>query len=124
MAELTGTFVVGEPCIGVTDLSCVEVCPVHCIYQVGQSETDPDAPLMVVIDPVECISCGACEPECPVEAIAIDEMVPLSWHPFIDANALITGRGSNDGPAVERRHDYPDVVEAIQNARTVAHAEE
>ena len=24
---------------------------------------------MLVIDPEECIDCGACEPECPVEAI-------------------------------------------------------
>ena len=27
---------------------------------------------MLVIDPEECIDCGVCEPECPVEAIQPD----------------------------------------------------
>lgn len=27
---------------------------------------------MLVIDPVECIDCGVCEPECPADAIRAD----------------------------------------------------
>ena len=53
-------YVIAEPCIGVKDRACVEVCPVDCIY-----EDD----LMLYIHPDECIDCGACEPECPVTAI-------------------------------------------------------
>ena len=29
------TYVITEPCIGTKDQSCVEVCPVDCIYDAG-----------------------------------------------------------------------------------------
>jgi len=54
-------YIIAEPCIGVKDASCVEVCPVDCIHA-----TDDDT--MYYIDPDECIDCGVCVPECPVEA--------------------------------------------------------
>src|SRR5690349_16639234 len=41
----------------------VEVCPVDCFYE-GEN--------MLVIHPDECIDCGVCEPECPVDAIKPD----------------------------------------------------
>jgi ferredoxin len=41
-------------------MTCVEVCPVDCFYE-GEN--------MLVINPDECIDCGVCEPECPVDAI-------------------------------------------------------
>ena len=44
-------------------MDCVEVCPVDCFYE-GEN--------MLVIHPDECIDCGVCEPECPVEAIKPD----------------------------------------------------
>ncbi|MBI2299836.1 MAG: 4Fe-4S binding protein, partial [Armatimonadetes bacterium] len=55
-------YVICEPCVDVMDRACVKVCPVDCIYEA------PDL-RMLVISPDECIDCGACEPECPVEAI-------------------------------------------------------
>ena len=57
------TFVVAENCIKCKTMDCVEVCPVNCFYE-GES--------MLVIHPDECIDCGVCEPECPVEAIKPD----------------------------------------------------
>ena len=56
-------YIIAEPCINVKDKACVEVCPVDCIYE---GET------MLYIHPDECIDCGVCEPECPVEAIKPD----------------------------------------------------
>jgi ferredoxin len=44
-------------------MDCIEVCPVDCFYE-GEN--------MLVIHPDECIDCGVCEPECPVEAIKAD----------------------------------------------------
>ena len=41
---------------------------------------------MLYIDPEECIDCGACEPECPVEAIFEEEEVPSEWYDFIKKN--------------------------------------
>jgi NAD-dependent dihydropyrimidine dehydrogenase PreA subunit len=72
------TYVIAEPCIDVKDRSCVDVCPVDCIHEVGR---------MLVIDPDECIDCGACEPECPVEAIFPEDALPAKWAEFTPINA-------------------------------------
>jgi ferredoxin len=45
---------------------------------------------MLYIDPEECIDCGACIPECPVEAIFTQEEVPekkSEWVKYIQINA-------------------------------------
>ncbi len=57
------TFVVTDVCIKCKYTDCVEVCPVDCFYE-GEN--------MLVIHPDECIDCGVCEPECPIEAILPD----------------------------------------------------
>ena len=75
------TYVIAEPCIGVKDASCVDVCPVDCIHY----EEGVDRKLF--IDPNECIDCGACEPECPVTAIFAEDAVPEQWTNFIQINA-------------------------------------
>src|ERR1700752_3121202 len=61
--ELEMTYVVNESCIKCKYMDCVEVCPVDCFYE-GDN--------MLVIHPDECIDCGVCEPECPVDAIKPD----------------------------------------------------
>jgi len=45
---------------------------------------------MLYIDPESCVDCGACEPECPVEAIFYDEDVPEKWQPYIELNAELS----------------------------------
>ena len=40
-----------------------------------------------MIDPEECIDCGACEPECPVEAIFPEDALPEKWEPFVKINS-------------------------------------
>jgi ferredoxin len=57
------TFVVTDICINCKYTDCVEVCPVDCFYE-GEN--------MLVIHPDECIDCGVCEPECPIDAILPD----------------------------------------------------
>ena len=50
-------------------MDCVDVCPVDCFYE-GEN--------MLVINPDECIDCGVCEPECPIDAIVPDsQATPL-----------------------------------------------
>ncbi len=56
-------FAVTESCIKCKFQDCLQSCPVTCFYE---GET------MLVINPEECIDCGACEPECPAEAIIRD----------------------------------------------------
>ena len=43
-----------------------------------------------MIDPEECIDCGACEPECPVEAIFPEDALPEKWEPFVKINYAFT----------------------------------
>jgi ferredoxin len=64
------TFVVTDACIKCKYTDCVEVCPVDCFYE-GEN--------MLVIHPDECIDCGVCEPECPVEAIVPESDGVLEW---------------------------------------------
>ena len=61
--EWTMTYIVNENCIKCKYTDCVEVCPVDCFYE-GEN--------MLIIHPDECIDCGVCEPECPVDAIKPD----------------------------------------------------
>ena len=74
-------YVVGATCIGTTDRSCVEVCPVDCISADGGDQ-------MLFIDPSACIDCGACVEPCPVEAIKPEGEVPPEWREFIRINRL------------------------------------
>lgn len=82
------TYVIGSPCNSVCDTSCVEVCPVDCIYapipldqieeiqiETGTRSGEKTSQLQGIqlyIHPDECIDCAACEPECPVDAIRAD----------------------------------------------------
>ena len=71
-------YVITEACIGVKDRACVDVCPVDCIYE-GEDQH--------YIHPDECIDCGACEPECPVNAIFPEDQVPAEWATYTQIDA-------------------------------------
>lgn len=73
-------FIICEPCIGVKDKSCVEVCPVDCIHEL------PDKDDQLYIDPETCVDCMACQPVCPVQAIFHEEEVPDQWKDYIQKN--------------------------------------
>jgi ferredoxin len=71
-------FVVTQPCHGCKYTDCVAVCPMECFHE-GEK--------MLYIDPVDCIDCEACVPECPVEAIYHEDAVPEPWREYIALNA-------------------------------------
>ena len=78
------TYIIGDACIDVKDISCQSVCPVDCIHETER---------MLVIDPEECIDCGACEPECPVEAILPEDAIPDDWQPVVTINYAFPDKG-------------------------------
>jgi len=87
------TYIICEPCFNVCDTACVEVCPVDCILpDEGWEKGGDPAGHMLYIDPEECIDCGACEPECPVEAIFEEDAVPEEWNKYIKMNYDHFGR--------------------------------
>jgi len=87
------TYVVIESCIKCKLQDCVEVCPVDCFYE-GEN--------MLVIHPDECIDCGVCEPECPVEAIVPDTEPDLEK--FLELNAEYAEKWPN----ITRKGEVPE----------------
>ena len=67
------THIITRLCL--RDSACVDVCPVECIIG-GQPE---DEWPWFYIDPDTCIDCGACVPECPYEAIFVEDEVPTEY---------------------------------------------
>jgi ferredoxin len=82
------TWVITRLCRDCVDQSCVEVCPVDCIYAYTGSDGET-FPIQLYIDPEECIDCGVCEPECPWEAIFENEQVPDVFQEDTELNARI-----------------------------------
>jgi len=80
------TYVIAEPCVGTKDTACVEVCPVDCIHPTKDA-ADFEQHDMLYINPDECIDCGACEPECPVDAIFDENEIPEKWEKYTKINA-------------------------------------
>ena len=72
------TYVVTKACVGCKDTACITVCPMECFHE---------GPEMLYIDPDHCIDCGACEPECPVDAIFYEDDVPAESVDDIRLNA-------------------------------------
>lgn len=87
-------FVVTEPCVDCKFTDCVVVCPCECFYADDRQ---------LYIDPVECIDCGACEPECPVDALYLDADVPPKWAHFVQLNADRVAALKPHGHVTERR---------------------
>jgi NAD-dependent dihydropyrimidine dehydrogenase PreA subunit len=94
------TYIIGEPCIDIKDRSCVDVCPVDCIHEFER---------MLVIDPEECIDCGACEPECPVQAIFPEDALPDKWQPFVTINYAYDQGAEAINTAVQQYAEEHDV---------------
>jgi len=91
-------YIITEPCVGVCDTACVDVCPVDCIHPTreewGEKGYDEDKldGKQLFVDPEECIDCGACEPVCPVQAIYAEDEVPEGMTDFIKKNYDHYGR--------------------------------
>ena len=71
------THVVTAACVNHKYQDCVAVCPVEAFRELST---------YLVIDPDECIDCGACISECPVEAIFADTDVPADQEEWIERN--------------------------------------
>jgi NAD-dependent dihydropyrimidine dehydrogenase PreA subunit len=61
------TYVISSACVDVMHKSCVQVCPVDCIYEGARA---------LYINPDECVDCGACKLECEVGAIYYETDLP------------------------------------------------
>jgi ferredoxin len=99
------THVVAEPCVKCKYTDCVDVCPVDCFHE-GVN--------FLVINPDECIDCGACVPECPTEAIFAEDELPEQWSEYLEINTRL----AETWPVIDAKKDalddadeWKDVVE-------------
>jgi ferredoxin len=102
-------YVVTEPCVKCKYTDCVEVCPVNCFYE-GKN--------FLVINPDECIDCGACEPVCPTKAIFPESDMPAKYNEYKALNAEYAGKWPN---IAEKRDPLPEAEEfkAKENKRSL-----
>ena len=101
------TYIVNDKCIKCKYQDCIVVCPVDCFY-VGDN--------MVVIHPDECIDCGVCEPECPVDAIYSEDELPEAEQEFLQLNAELCETWPN---ITEKKDPLPDAEDwaEVKNKR-------
>jgi len=102
-------YVVTASCIQCKHTDCVEVCPADCFHE---------GPNFVVIDPQECIDCGVCVPECPVNAIYMSEDVPPDQRQFIELNAQLAQHPKwtllvNKKPPLPDHEQWSNVAEKL-----------
>jgi ferredoxin len=94
------TYIVTEVCIKCKYTDCVEVCPVDCFYE-GEN--------MLVIHPDECIDCGVCEPECPIDAIKPDT------EPGLEKWLEINAEYASKWPNITAKKDGPDDAKEFES---------
>ncbi len=105
------THIVTENCIKCKHTDCVEVCPVDCFYE---------GPNFLAINPDECIDCGVCIPECPVDAIVPDNAEDIDVVFWVDLNKrlskkwpVITKKKSGL-PDAEQWKDKPNKITLLE----------
>lgn len=105
-------WVITRLCRDCVDQACVDVCPVECIYEYT-GDDHVKFPNQLYIHPDECIDCGACEPECPWEAIFEDASVPGVLKEDIAINAEASATDDKQVPArVDKDSPSPEQVSA------------
>jgi len=105
------TYLVTEDCINCKHTDCVEVCPVDCFHE---------GPNFLVINPNECIDCGVCVPECPIDAIIADNNVDTDIDKWLEINTKL----STKWPVITKRkpalpdadiwHGQPDKIKLLE----------
>ena len=106
------TYTIAEPCVDIKDKTCIDECPVDCIYE-GER--------MLYIHPDECVDCGACEPVCPVEAIHYEDDLPEQWVQYTQINADFFAELGSPGGASKvgmTANDPPQVMNLLPQAES------
>jgi ferredoxin len=93
------TYLVTENCIKCKHTDCVEVCPVDCFYE---------GPNFLAINPDECIDCGVCIPECPINAIIEDTNLDHDIPFWVDLNKRLSTKWPN---ITKKKSALPDAAE-------------
>ena len=110
------TYIITSLCL--RDSGCVDVCPVECIVPGKPVEEWP----WFYIDPDTCIDCGACIPECPFEAIFVEDEVPDAYEAKEDEK-LSMPKGTAGFEEVYDGTDHHGEPVHLEGTRTLAAGE-
>lgn len=102
-------YVVTDNCVRCKFTDCVATCPADCFHE-GEN--------MLVIDPVECIDCGACVPACPANAIYAEDDVPDDMREYVDLNKSL----AKEWPLITSQKDplpEADDYKGVSNKRSM-----
>lgn len=111
-------YVITRLCRDCVDGSCIAVCPEpECIVEHKPPPGSPALPNQLFINPDQCIDCGACQPECPWEAIFPEDDVPAAFGADIALNAISGMRPEEFSQASERESRTPTADEVEANRR-------
>jgi len=109
-------WVITRLCRDCVDQACVDVCPVECIYAYT-GDDQSKFPNQLYIHPEECIDCGACEPECPWEAIYEDVSVPEVLSEDTPLNGLIMDSMEDFEVPTPDEKDQPTPEQVSENKK-------
>jgi ferredoxin len=103
-------------CRDCLDTGCVSVCPVDCIYEYVGSDTQT-FPNQLYINPDECIDCGACEPECPWQAIFEEPATPEVFKDDIALNHALLEKPDDFKVKAFEQKEHPTADQVAENKR-------
>jgi len=109
-------YIITRLCRDCVDTACVGVCPVDCIYAYKGSD-HATFPNQLYIHPDECIDCGACEPECPWQAIFEEETVPEVFKDDTPLNYAMMEKTDDFEVSPSDKHDQPSAEQIEENKR-------
>ena len=103
-------------CRDCLDTGCVSVCPVDCIYEYVGSDKQA-FPNQLYINPDECIDCGACEPECPWQAIFEEPATPEIFKDDIALNHATLEKPDDFKVKAFVQTEHPTADQIAENKR-------
>lgn len=109
-------YIITRLCRDCVDTGCVSVCPVDCIYEYKGSDT-ASFPNQLYIQPDECIDCGACEPECPWQAIFEEVATPDVFKDDIELNYRMRDLADDFAVKKHEKKEHPTPEQIEENKR-------
>jgi ferredoxin len=107
-------YIITRLCRDCLDTGCVAVCPVDCIYEYTGSDR-ATFPNQLYIHPDECIDCGACEPECPWQAIFEEVAVPQVFADDTKLNYAMMERAGEFAVKKQEKVEHPTPEQVAAN---------
>ena len=112
--DLSMAYIITRLCRDCVDTACVAVCPVDCIYEYKGADA-ATFPNQLYIHPDECIDCGACEPECPWQAIFEEVAVPAAFEPDTPLNYKMMEQAADFQVCTHRQTEHPTAEQVAAN---------